>query len=128
MEKKDYNLDLVKIIRRKLESGETKSVIKFKLTKFIDNNIIFPDIIDKISLVSYENGNYIISNKDIFYDNDIDITAYIDNLEDNIKNMKIINIFGGEINVNEIMNLQGSGPTRKMLKDNIEKLFLIPFF
>ena len=26
------------------------------------------------------------------------------------------------------MNLQGSGPTRKMLKDNIEKLFLIPFF
>jgi len=128
LEKKDYNLDLVKIIRRKLESGETKSVIKFKLTKFIDNNIIFPDIIDKISLVSYENGNYIISNKDIFYDNDIDITAYIDNLEDNIKNMKIINIFGGEINVNEIMNLQGSGPTRKMLKDNIEKLFLIPFF
>ena len=128
LEKKDYNLDLVKIIRRKLESGETKSVIKFKLTKFIDNNIIFPDIIDKISLVSYENGNYIISNKDIFYDNDIDITAYIDNLEDNIKNMKIINIFGGEINFNEIMNLQGSGPTRKMLKDNIEKLFLIPFF
>ena len=128
LEKKDYNLDIVKIIRRKIESGKTKSVIKFKLTKFNDNNIISPDIINKISLNSYENRNYFISNKDIFYDNDIDITAYIDNLEDNVKNIKIINIFGGEININEIMNLQGSGPTRKMLKDNIEKLFLIPFF
>ena len=53
MRKKNYNLDLVKIIRRKLKSGETKSVIKFKLTKFSDNNIISPDIINKISLNSY---------------------------------------------------------------------------
>ena len=30
--------------------------------------------------------------------------------------------------VENIINIRGSGPTRKMIKDNIEKLFLIPFF
>ena len=127
LENKNYHLELVKIIRRKIESGKSKAVIKFKLIKFNDNNIISPDIIKNISLVSNQN-NYIISNKDIYYNNDTDITAYMDNLEDNVIDVKIENIFGGEIKVKQVMNIQGSGSTRKMLKDNIEKLFLIPFF
>ena len=127
LENKNYHLELVKIIRRKIESGKSKAVIKFKLIKFDDNIIISPDLIKNISLVSNQN-NYIISNKDIYYNNDTDITAYMDNLEDNVIDVKIENIFGGEIKVKQVMNIQGSGSTRKMLKDNIEKLFLIPFF
>ena len=127
LENKNYHLELVKIIRRKIESGKSKAVIKFKLIKFDDNIIISPDLIKNISLVSNKT-NYIIPNKDIYYNNDTDITAYLDDLEDNVIDVKIENIFGGEIKVKQVMNIQGSGSTRKMLKDNIEKLFLIPFF
>ena len=71
----------------------------------------------------------IINNKDIFYDNDI-ITAYIDVLYENfnINAVTISNFFSGEIKAKYILNIQGSGPIRKTLYDNLEKLFLIPFF
>ena len=58
----------------------------------------------------------------------MDITAYIDGLSDNKDKVIITNSFGGEIQAQHILNIQGSGPTRKMLKENIEKIFLIPFF
>ena len=125
LEKKNYELELVKIIRRKIES-KTKAIIKFKLVKF-DNITISPDLIDKITLTSNDSG-CVISNKDIYYDNDTDITAYRDELHDNVNNIIISNKFQGEIKVKQILNIQGSGPTEEMLKNNIEKLFLIPFF
>ena len=46
----------------------------------------------------------------------------------NINAVTITNYFSGEIKVKYILNIQGSGPTRKMLFDNLEKLFLIPYF
>ena len=124
--KNDYQIDFVKIIRRNDTSNSLKGIIKFKLIKF-NGNIIPPDIINKIILKS-NNKSYEIKNKDIYYDNDTDITAYVDNLNENIIQVFIINNFGGEIKVKNIINTKGSGTTRHMLLYNIEKLFLFPFF
>ena len=126
LEKDDYQLELIKILRRKTNDKSTKGIIKFKLPKN-DNNIISPDIINKIELKLTCNKKE-INNKNIFYDNDTDITAYIDNLNENINNVIIYNNFGGKIKVKHIINVQGSGKTKEMLRINIEKLFLIPFF
>ena len=124
--KNDYQIDFVKIIRRNDTSNSLKGIIKFKLIKF-NGNIIPPDIINKIILKS-NNKSYEIKNKDIYYDNDTDITAYVDNLNENVIQVLINNNFGGEIKVKNIINTQGSGKTRHMLLYNIEKLFLFPFF
>ena len=129
LEKTDYKLDFIKIIRRVKYSNnkkEIKGIVKFKLAE-IDHNIFSPDIIHKIILES-NLKTYEINNKDIYYDNTTDITAYIDNLEENINTAFITNNFGGKMKAENIINIRGSGPTRKMIKDNIEKLFLIPFF
>ena len=128
---KNINLEFIKIIRRynKQESQKTiNGIIKFELNKG-KQNIILPDIIDKIKLVSHFR-EYIINKSDIYYDNNF-VTAYINNsdiLKENINNLIIINNFGGEIKANNIINIQGSGSTRDMLISNIEKLFMIPFF
>jgi len=126
LEKNDYQLELIKILRRKIKDKSMKGIIKFKLIEN-DNIIISPDIINKIEL-KLIHKTVEINNKNIFYDNDIDITAYIDNLNENINDIIIYNNFGGKIKVKHIINVQGSGRTKKMLKVNIEKLFLIPFF
>ena len=129
LEKTDYKLDFIKIIRRVKYSNnkkEIKGIVKFKLAE-IDHNIFSPDIIHKIILES-NLKTYEINNKDIYYDNTTDITAYIDNLEENINTAFITNNFGGKMEAENIINIRCSGPTRKMIKDNIEKLFLIPFF
>ena len=97
-----------------------------KLIEF-DHNNISPDVIKKIELIS-SNDSFQIYNEDIYYDNEFDITAYRDDLNEKIVDVIITNYFGGEIRVNHILNFQGSGPTGLMLKENIEKLFLIPFF
>ena len=129
IEKEDYQLEFIKIIRRNNESNfhenTMKGIIKFMLTPF-DNNIITPDTISHISL-KYNNKYLDIKSEHIYYD-DVYITAYIDCLNDNINEAKIIINFGREIKVKKIINIQGSGPTRNMLKVNIEKLFLFPFF
>ena len=123
-------MDFIKIIRRVKNSNnkeEIKGIVKFKLAE-IDHNIFSPDIIHKITLLKSNLKTYEINNKDIYYDNTTDITAYIDNLEENINTAFITNNFGGKMKAENIINIRGSGPTRKMIKDNIEKLFLIPFF
>ena len=127
-EKKNEQLEYIKIIRRNIEPNSMKGIIKFKL-KLIEHNdnIIPPDIIHKIILKS-NNETYEINNKNIYYDNDIDITAFIDNLNENIKEVIIINNFGGELKIKNIINIQGSGQTREMLKNCIEKIFLFPYF
>ena len=119
---KDSQLEVIKIIRRNYKSDLIKGIIKFELNKNIP-----PDIITKIILKSY-NEIYEINDKDIYYDNYTDITAYIDNLNENITYAIIENGFGGKIKIQNILNIQGSGQTRKMLKDCIEKLFLFPYF
>ena len=145
---KDNKIEIIKIIRRNNDESENESKNKSKELKVSKQNIkviikfelqtksshshdnITPDIIDKIKLCSSDKSEIIIKNKDIFYDNDNDITAYIDILSENlnINEVTIINHFSGEIKPKYILNIQGSGPTRKMLYDNLEKLFLIPFF
>ena len=40
----------------------------------------------------------------------------------------ISNYFGGKSKINNIVNIQGSGSTKEMLKNNIEKLFIFPIF
>ena len=128
LENKEHQIEFVRIIRRKIDSKSIKGIIKFKLTNF-GNDTISPDIIKKIILIPNNNKKeYIINNSDIYYNNDIDITAYIDNLDENINNITIENNFGGKIKAKNIINAQGAGSNRKMLKDNIEKLFLFPFF
>lgn len=133
LEKKEVQLELIKIIRRNIKSKdhnyqkEIKGIIRFKLP-FIVHNAISPDIINKINLITKGEKIYEINYKDIYYSYDVDITAYIDGLRDNIDKVIITNSFGGEIQAQHILNIQGSGPTRKMLKENIEKIFLIPFF
>ena len=87
--------------------------------------MITPDIISQIKLIC--NKSYDINSENIYYDNDY-ISAYIDNLNENINDVKIINIFGGEMKVKKIINIKGSGSTREMVKNNIEKLFPFPFF
>ena len=126
LEKNDYQLELIKILRRENKGKNKEGIIKFKL-KEIDNNIISPDIINKIELILIDKKEE-INIKNIFYDNDTDITAYIGNLSENINDVIIYNYFGGKIKVKHIINIQGSGPTKDMLRVNIEKLFLIPFF
>ena len=129
LERKNYSLDLVKIVRRKTESHKTKGVIKFKLVEFEKDIKFTPDIIYEIKLFSNKNV-YEIFYKDIYYDNDFDITVYKDDLESNVTQIIISNKFGGKITVNQekILNIQGSDSTRIMLKNDIEKLLLFPFF
>ena len=126
LENKNNNLKYIKIIRRNNKLNSMKGIIKFKIINS-DNNIIPPDIIKQIILISNKN-KYKIEHNDIYYDNDIDITSYVDNLNEKINEVIIINNFGGEMKTDYIINIQGSGPTSKMLKHNIEKLFLFPFF
>ena len=104
-----------------------EGIVKFKLIKF-DNNIITPDTLEAIRLFTNEDKEYIINSNDIYYDSEEDITVYIDDFNKNIKKATITNYFGGKISVEHIINTQGSGPSRKMLYDNLEKIFLIPFF
>ena len=130
LESKDLQIDLVKIIRRidkNNKKNQMKGIIKFKLIKYNDISIS-PDIIYQIKLISNNNIPYLVYNKNIYYDNDTDVTAYIDDLNSNINKVIIYNNFGGEIKVNHILNIRGSGSTREMIKVNVEKLFLIPFF
>ena len=128
LENKNYSIDYIKIIRRYIMPDVNKGIIKFKLIKF-DNNIISPDVINQIKLCSYGKlGEYDIKYEDIYYDNDSEITAYIDELDHNIDEAIITNNFGGVIRAKHIINIQGSGSTRKMIRENIEKLFLFPFF
>ena len=136
LESKNIKLKLIKIIRRIKETDETnkknknkepneiRGIIKFTLD---NNNIISPDIIYEIELKSDNEITYIIKNKDIYYDNN-EITAYMNNLNKNINKVIIFNNFKGEMEVENIINIQGSGPTKKMIEKNIQKLFLIPFF
>ena len=123
---KNHKLEFIKIIRREINPESMKGIIKFTLTTNEPDNIS-SDIIQKITLISNKN-TYEISNKDIYYDNDIDITAHLNNLKEDIKDAKITTYFGGEIKSKNIINIKGSNSTREMLKDNIEKLFLFPFF
>ena len=125
LEEKNYQLDFIKIIRRNLENDSIKGIIKFKLDE-IEHHNITPDIISKIKLISNTNKYYIITDKDIYYENN-NITAYIDNLNENIKEIIIINNFDGEMKAKKIINIQGAGLTRYMLMNNIEKLFILPF-
>ena len=123
---KNNQLEFIKIIRRNI-NDKMKGILKFKLNKTNDDHISF-DIIEKIILNSYNNKKYIINNKNIYYD-DVDITAFIDNLNEDINDVIICNNFGGEMKVKHIINIQGAnGSTKKMLKDNIEKIFFIPYF
>ena len=128
---KNTQLEFIKIIRRynDEESQEAMNgIIKFELNK-VEQNIILPDIIDKIKL-GYNRGEYIINKEDIYYDNNF-VIANINNsdiLKENINEFIIIYNFGGEIRANNIINIQGSGSTRIMLINNIEKLFIFPFF
>lgn len=132
---KNKNIEIVKIIRRNNESeskpanSNIKVIIKFELLESSCDKIT-PDIIDKIKLYSSNKQEIIIRAKDIFYDNDTEITAYIEipNESSNINAVTVINNFSGELKAKYILNIQGSGPTKKMLYDNLEKLFLIPFF
>ena len=134
LESKDYKLEIMKIIRRNRQSkskkSDRKAIIKFELIKSYNNNIITPDIIKKITLFPYIGQEIIISNENIYYDNDTDITAYIDTLNENvnIKSAIITNQFSGEIQIKYVLNILGSGPTGDMIYTNLEKLFLIPFF
>ena len=129
---KDNKIEIIKIIRRNNESGKNtnqKIIIKFDLNIKTNHENITPDIIKKIELRSSDNPKIIIPSKYIFYDNDNDITAYIDvPNETNVNDVTIVNHFSGEIKAQFILNIQGSGKTRKMLYDSIEKIFLIPFF
>ena len=130
LKNKNYELDSIKIIRRKLSNGTSKGIIKFKLI-LPGHDTISTDIIKSIDLKSFNWKDYTIKYNDIYYNNNIDIIAYINDLNDNIKDVKIINNFGGEIKAKHILNIKGSGETREMLKklkNNIEKLFLFPFF
>jgi len=131
LENDDINyLESIRIIRRNNKnSNSIKGIIKFKLIK--NNDQIFtPDIIKQIQLISNINDKFNIYNKDIYYDNDSDITAYINDLNNNIDKIIIINNFGGKMTSEKknIINIQGSGSTRQMLEQSIEKLFLFPFF
>ena len=133
LKNKNYEMNFIKVITRRKnnhlfnkDKDSIKGIIKITLTEF-EHNYLFPDIIYKIQLIS-NNNVYEIENKDIFYDNNTDITAYINGLNEKINSAIIINNFGGEIKVKNILNIIGSGSTVKMLKYNIEKLFLFPFF
>ena len=53
---------------------------------------------------------------------------FLENLDENISEIKMTNYFDGIIKVKSILNIHGSSKTVKMIKANIEKLFIIPFF
>ena len=140
--KKDKEIEIIKIIRRRVDSenesfsnqSKIKAIIKFKFNKS-DDNIFSPDIIKKITLFYQKEGQskeIIINENNIYYDNETDITAYTnityENMSTNINNVTITNHFSGEMKAKYILNIRGSGQTRKMLYDNLEKIFLIPFF
>ena len=134
LESKENQMEFISIIRRNYEltndkKPTMKAIIKIELTNLSNNNIT-PDVIEKISLFSSDKREIIVNKEDIYYDNDTDITAYINNFTDNlnINDAIITNHFSGEIKIKYVLNFQGSGPTRKMLYDNLEKIFLIPFF
>ena len=124
-------LEFIKIIRRVNNDNSNKivnGIIKFELSEE-EQEIITPDIIDTIKFIS-NNSEYILDNKDIYYDNNY-ITANVNNsdiLNENISNLIIRTNFNTEIKVKNIINIQGSGSTRDMLINNIEKLFIFPFF
>ena len=71
LEKKEVQLELIKIIRRNIKSKdhnyqkEIKGIIKFKLP-FIVHNAISPDIINKINLITKGEKIYEINYKDIY--------------------------------------------------------------
>ena len=90
-------MESIRIIRRNNKnSNSIKGIIKFKLIK--NNDQIFtPDIIKQIQLISNINDKFNIYNKDIYYDNGSDITAYINDLNNNIDKKIIINNFGGKM-------------------------------
>ena len=119
-------LEFCKIIRRIIKDDNFKAIIKLQLKEF-EENYITPDIIDNITLKINERV-YKIENKNIYYDNNFDLTAYIDNINENINTLEITNFFGGQIKSKHILNIKGAGSTRKMIRNCIEKLFLIPFF
>ena len=140
--KKDKEIEIIKIIRRRVDSenesfsnqSKIKAIIKFKFNKS-DDNIFSPDIIKKITLFYQKEGQskeIIINENNIYYDNETDITAYTnityENMSTNINNVTITNHFSGEMKAKYILNIRGSGQTRKMLYNNLEKIFLIPFF
>ena len=138
--RKDKEIEIIKIIRRKVESQSTsdnskiKVIIKFKFNK-TDNNIITPDTIKKITLFYPKEGQQkeiIIDEDNIYYDNETDITAYTniadENINMNINSVVVSNHFSGEMKAKYILNIRGSGSTEEMLYNNIEKIFLIPFF
>ena len=105
-----------------------KGIIKFSLNKFEHDNIS-SDIIEKIKLKTSDNKIFIIEKQNIYYDNYFEVTAYINDLNENINDVTINNSFGGEIKAKHIINIQGSESSAIIfLKDNIEKIFLFPFF
>ena len=80
-------------------ASHLKVIINFKLQTKSSHDNNTPDIIDKIKLFYSDKSEIIIKNKDIFYADDYDITAYIDILSENfnINEITIINHFSGEI-------------------------------
>ena len=110
----DFNFLKTDVIKK------VKGIVKIKL-----NDKITSDCIEKITM----NNNKINKMKDcIFYENKDEVKVFVDDLNENIVDINITNCFGGKINVKKIINIHGSSKTRKMLKDNIEKFFLMPFF
>ena len=64
---KDNKLEYIKILRRKIDGGFVKGIIKFKFAINFGQVIISPDIIDKIELKSCNRKKYEIESKDIYY-------------------------------------------------------------
>ena len=126
LESKDLKLEYIKIFRRNITVNnmeKMKGILKFKL----DNTFITPDIITGMTLNVNNQKSINIKLEDIYYDNDTDVTAYIEGLNENINTIIISNAFSGKIEFKQIINIKGSGPTREMILDNLEKLFLISY-
>jgi hypothetical protein len=98
-----------------------RGIIKVKL-----NNSITSDIIKDIEIIKASGRKETI--KEIYYDNNKDVIIILENLDENISKIKMTNYFDGIIKVKSILNIHGSSKTVKMIKANIEKLFIIPFF
>jgi hypothetical protein len=86
LESKENQMEFISIIRRNYEltndkKPTMKAIIKIELTNLSNNNIT-PDVIEKISLFSSDKREIIVNKEDIYYDNDTDITAYINNFTD----------------------------------------------
>ena len=126
LESKDLKLEYIKIFRRNITVNnmeKMKGILKFKL----DNSFITPDIITGMTLNVNNQKSINIKLEDIYYDNDTDVTAYVEGLNENINTIIISNAFSGKIEFKQIINIKGSGPTREMILDNLEKLFLISY-